>query len=147
MPRLDRSNHANSFWAGPVLLPVSLQPPSRSIRSTSSGIQAEIEDFEVGPHVAGVGGAGQGYHAHVEGEPEDDLADGPAMTFGDAGQLGTGQHSAIGGQQREALIDQSVRGAELPNVTVPAPLGVAPVLDEAGPDSVPGGTGPEAARG
>jgi hypothetical protein len=97
-------------------------------------IQGEVEDFEVGLHVADVGGAGQGYHAHVEGEPEDDLANGSSMTFRDSGQLSMSQHSAIGSQQREALIENSVRSAELTNVTVPAPLGVAPVLDEAWPD-------------
>ena len=40
-------------------------------------IQRKVEDVKVGTHVAGVGGAGQGQHAHVEGEPEDDLSDGP----------------------------------------------------------------------
>ena len=54
---------------------------------------------------------------------------------GDAGQLGTGQRLAVGGQQREALVDQPVRGAELADVAVPAPGGVAAVLDEAGPDA------------
>ena len=54
---------------------------------------------------------------------------------GDPGQLGTGQRLAVGGQQREALVDQPVGGAELPDVAVPAPGGVAAVLDEAGPDA------------
>ena len=94
-----------------------------------------------------VSGAGQGDHAHVEGEPKDDLADGPAVAISDADQLGMGQHFAIGGQEREALIEQSIRGAELPNVAVPALLGVAPVLDKAGPDSVPGGRGPNLLKG
>ena len=49
--------------------------------------QTEIEDVEVQPHVAGVGGAGQGHHADLEREPEDDLGDGPAVTRGDPGQL------------------------------------------------------------
>jgi hypothetical protein len=98
------------------------------------GVQVEIEDIEVVPHVAGVGGPGQGHHAHVEGEPEDDLGDGPVAVSCDAGQLGTGQRLAVGGQQREALVDQPVGGAERADVAVPSPGGVAPVLDEAGPD-------------
>ena len=43
------------------------------------GIQAEIKDLQVGPHVVDVSGAGQGDHAHVEGEPKDDLADSPSI--------------------------------------------------------------------
>src|SRR5262245_56566758 len=35
------------------------------------GLQVEVEDFEILAHVGGVGGAGQGHHADVEGEAED----------------------------------------------------------------------------
>ena len=61
--------------------------------------------------------------------------DGPAVALGDPAQVGMGQRLAIGGQQREALVDQPVGGAELPDVAIPALDGVAPVLDEAGPDA------------
>jgi hypothetical protein len=76
-------------------------PPPSSERSAASGrrqtfdpldffgCQAEIEDLEIGPHVVGVGRAGQGQHADVDGESENDLADGPAVAFGDPGQFGT----------------------------------------------------------
>ena len=40
------------------------------------GLQTKIEDVEIGPHVVGVGGAGQRDHADVEGKAEDNLADG-----------------------------------------------------------------------
>src|SRR5690349_15637145 len=99
------------------------------------GLQAELEDPEVGPHVAGVGGNGQEHHANLQGEPENGLADGPAVTLGDPGQFGAGQGFAVGGQQGEALVDQPVGGEELPDATVPAPGGVAAVLDEAGSDA------------
>jgi hypothetical protein len=62
-------------------------------------IEVESEDLEVGPHVLGVGRARQRDHADVEGEPEDDLADGAAVALGDPGQLGAGQRRAVGGEQ------------------------------------------------
>src|SRR4051794_27131359 len=95
----------------------------------------ESEDIQVLPHMARVGSPGQGHHAHVEGEPEDNLGDGPAVVSCDAVELGTGQRLAVGGQEREALVDEPVRGAERADVAVPAPGGVASVLDEAGPDA------------
>src|SRR5260370_3765971 len=99
------------------------------------GFQAKVESLEIGPHVVGVGGAGQGRHADLKGEPENNLADGPAVAFGDPDQFGTGQRLAIGGEQREALVDQSVGGAELPDLKIPTPNGVASVLNDAGPDA------------
>jgi hypothetical protein len=85
--------------------------------------------------VVGVAGAGHRWHAHVEGEPEGDLADCPTMMLADASQFGTAHRLAVGGRQRQTLVDESVRYVELPNSTVPAPLGVAAILDEAGTDT------------
>src|SRR4051794_12668385 len=96
-----------------------------------SGFQAEIEDFEIGPHVAGIAGASQGHHVDLKGKPEDDLADRPAVMLGDPGQLGTVQYLAVGGEERKALVDQPVGGAELPDAAIPTLGGVAAVLDEA----------------
>ena len=49
-------------------------PPETFDLRDLGGIQPEIEDVEILPHVAGVGRPGQGDHADVEGEPEHDLA-------------------------------------------------------------------------
>ena len=111
------------------------------------GLQAEIEDFEIGPHVVGVGGPGQGHHADVEGEPEDDLADGPAVAFGDPGQFGAGQRLAVGGQQREALVDQPVGGAELAGRDGPSPGRRSSGSGRSGAGRAPAGTGAGAVRG
>ena len=83
----------------------------------------------------GVGGASQGHHPYFEGEPEDNLADTPAVALGDPDQFGVGQNLAVGGQQGEALVGQPIGGAELPDATVPALGGVTPVLDEGGPNA------------
>src|SRR5262249_25775234 len=52
------------------------------------GLQAEIENCKILPHVAGAGGAGQGHHADVEGEAEDHLIDVPAVASSDPRQFG-----------------------------------------------------------
>jgi len=44
------------------------------------GLQAELEDVEISTHVVGIRGAGEWHHAHLQGEAEDDLADGPAVS-------------------------------------------------------------------
>src|SRR4029078_9602639 len=93
-----------------------------------SRLQLEIEDREIGPHVVGVRGSGQDDHADLQGEAEDHLRDGPAVSLGDPGHFGTGHHSAIGGQEREALIDQAIGVAKLPDIAIPAADRVAPVL-------------------
>src|SRR5436305_13808612 len=63
------------------------------------------------------------------------LGEVPAVAPGDPGQLGAGERRAVGGQQGEALVDQPVGGAELPDAAVPAPGAVAAVLDEVRPDA------------
>ncbi len=80
-------------------------------------------------------GGGQGHPADVEGEPEDDLADGATVTCGDPDHLGASHCLAVGCQQGEALVDNAVGGAEGTDAAVPAPGGVTPVLDEARPDA------------
>ena len=80
--------------------------------------------------MADVGGAGQGHHAHVEGEPKDDLADRAAVTLGDAAQFGIRPSLAVGGQERKAPGPPISRRRRLPNVPVPPAISVAPVLDE-----------------
>src|ERR1051325_8415519 len=82
-----------------------------------------------------VGGSGQRHHADIESEPEHDLADRSAVASGDPGHYGMGQHLAIGREQREALVDQPIDSAELPDAPVPAAHGIATVLNEAGPDA------------
>ena len=84
----------------------------------------EIEDLQVGPHVGGVAGPSQRHHADVDREPEHNLADRSTVAFGDPRQFGTGQHLAIGSEQREALVNQSVGGAEIPDATIPAADGM-----------------------
>jgi hypothetical protein len=54
------------------------------------GFEMKVEDTEIGPHVVGISGAGEGHDPDIESEPEDNLADGPAVAFGDLGQLGPG---------------------------------------------------------
>ena len=85
MPRPDRADHANPprrdrCGVGTIHVGWDERYFSRKPSNPQPldpldffGLQAEVEDVEVGPHVAGVGGAGQGHHADVEGEPEDDL--------------------------------------------------------------------------
>jgi len=80
----------------------------------------EIEDLEIFAHVAGVGGPGERHHAGVEDEAKDDLADGPAVALSDAGQCGTAHDHAVGGEKREALVNQAVGGAECPDAAIPA---------------------------
>ena len=62
-------------------------------------LQTEIEYVKIRAHVAGVVGPRQRYHADVEGEPENDLADVSTMLFGNLGQFRAGHHLAVGGQQ------------------------------------------------
>src|SRR5207249_5217007 len=76
-------------------------------------------------------------HPGVEREPKDNLSDGPAVPCRDSGQFGAAQYPPVRGQEGEALVDQSVLGAERPDAPVPAPGGVAPVLDEPGADARP----------
>ena len=100
------------------------------------GLEMEIEDVEVGPHVVGARGAGEGEHADIECESEGDLGDGSAVAFGDQGDLRTGQErSAVGCQQGEPLVDNSTGGTELPDVAVPGVDGIAAVLDKTGLDA------------
>ena len=63
------------------------------------GGQVEIHDIEIRSHVIGVGGSSQRQNADIKTEPEDNLADGSIVTFGDLGQFGASQHFAIGSQQ------------------------------------------------
>src|SRR5438067_612698 len=95
--------------------------------------QTKIEHVEIGPHVVGIRGPGQGDHADLEGKPEDNLTDGPAVPPGQPRHFGTSHRVAVGCQQRKALVDDPVSGAELPHVTVPAPHRVTAILDEARP--------------
>lgn len=83
----------------------------------------------------GVGSPGQRQYPDIESEPEDNLADGPTVAFGDLGQFGTSHRLAVGGQQREALVNDFVGGAELPDSPIPASDSVAAVLDEARPNA------------
>ena len=99
------------------------------------GGQAEIQDIEIRSHVIGVGGPSQRQNADIKTEPEDNLADGSIVTFGDLGQFGSSQHFAIGSQQRKSLIDNFVGGAELTDAAIPTANCVATVLDEARSDS------------
>src|SRR5207248_609159 len=57
------------------------------------------------------------------------------VAFGNASQFGTRQCRAVGGEQRKALEDQTVRNAELADGTVPATVGVTAVLHESRRDT------------
>ena len=97
--------------------------------------QVEIKDIEIRSHVIGVGGPRQRQNADIKTEPEDNLADGSIVTFGDLDQFGASQHFAIGSQQRKALVDNFMSGAELTDAAIPTSNCVATVLDEARSDS------------
>lgn len=99
------------------------------------GFQLEIQDIEIRSHVIGVGGPSQRQNADIKTEPEDNLADGSIVTFSDLSQFGSSQHFAIGSQQRKALIDNFMSGAELADATIPTSDCIATVLDEARLDS------------
>jgi hypothetical protein len=57
--------------------------------------ETEIENFEIRPDVAKVGGAVQWHHANLQRKPEHSLRDCPTVACGDPGQLGTGQFHAV----------------------------------------------------
>src|SRR5436305_393905 len=69
-------------------------------------VQPESEDLQVFPHVRRIGGAGEGNHAHVEGESENHLVDRSAIALSDPAYLRMGEHVAIGSEQGEALVHQ-----------------------------------------
>src|SRR5262249_33679312 len=94
------------------------------------GLQTEIEDFEIGAHVVRAGGPRQRHHPDVESKSEDDLADGSAVAPGDPDQFRMRQCILVGGEQGEALVDQSIGGTEFSDATIPALDSVAAVLDE-----------------
>ncbi len=83
------------------------------------GLQTKVEDIQVRLHVLGVGGSRQWNHADLDREPEDDLRDGVPVTGCDLGHLRSGQCLAIGGQQREALVDHVVGLAKLLDLAIP----------------------------
>jgi len=49
------------------------------------GLQPEIKNFQIGPHVGSLGCPGQRHYANFEGEPENNLARGPTVALGDPG--------------------------------------------------------------
>ena len=72
-----------SFTAPPASAMVDCEAkPKRLDDHHFLGLQTEIEDIEIFAHVPGVGGPGKGHHADIDGEPENDLADGPTVAFG-----------------------------------------------------------------
>jgi hypothetical protein len=97
--------------------------------------ETEIKHIQVVLHVLGVAGPSQEYRIDVDGEAEYDLTDGPTVAFRGPRQLGVRRHVAVGCQQREPLIDQLVRRAELSNATIPASGGITSVLNETGSDA------------
>jgi hypothetical protein len=111
------------------------------------GLESEIEDVEIFAHMRGVGGPGKGQYADIEGEPENDLADGPTVAFGHSNHFVVCRHVAVGRQQRETLIDRPVSGTELADAAIPTPGGVTSVLNEAGPNPRVGAKAPELFEG
>jgi hypothetical protein len=53
------------------------------------GLQREIKNIEVRSHVISTGGSGQRQHSDIQREPENNLADGPTIAFGDLNQFRT----------------------------------------------------------
>src|SRR5262245_20160305 len=94
-----------------------------------------IENGKIRLHVAGAGRPGQGQHPNVECESKDNLSNGSAMTPGHRCHFRSSDHFAIGRQQRETLIDDSVGRAEIADVAIPLGDGVAAILDEHWPYS------------
>src|SRR5205823_480490 len=98
-PGLGAHGHLAGDVRGPAsarrLLPLALR--ARAVAAAESivlseqtldrpdffGIEMEIEDRQIGPHVLGVGGPGERQHADVHSETEDDLAWAAAVMPGD----------------------------------------------------------------
>ena len=78
----------------------------------------------------GVGGAGQRQHPDRLREAEHDLGRRGLAPRGKAGDQRVAQHLRVGGEEREALVDDRSIPAERSNVAVPAEAGEAAVLDE-----------------
>src|SRR5262249_48059252 len=70
-------------------------------------------------------------HPDLLRETEDELRDGLPMTSRQAHHLGSGEDVDVGGEKREALVDDVALGAECPHVAVPLVHGKATVLHEA----------------
>src|SRR5262249_38118414 len=85
--RVGKRNNPNR-WTKGRRQPECPASPSHHVQPLDTfdflRLQAEIDDGEILTHVVGVGRARQGNHADIEGEPEDDLANRPTVTAGDA---------------------------------------------------------------
>src|SRR5437867_2036020 len=77
----------------------------------------------------------QGEHPDVECEPKDNLTGRAAVPAREPAHFRMRQHGAIRSQQRKALVDDAVCGAELTDFAVPAADRVAAVLHEPRPDA------------
>src|SRR5206468_5740332 len=67
---------------------------------------------------------------HREREPEDDLGRCRVQARGDLGDPAALQHLEVGGEQREALVDDLALAAERADVAVPAQAREAAILYE-----------------
>ncbi len=94
-------------------------------------LQMKIKDIQVLSQMVGVGSTRQRNHADLDREPENQLWDGSTVACRDPRNFPRRQYFAVGGQQREPLVDDSVGFTEFPNLTIPTQLGEASVLHKA----------------
>src|SRR5438874_1969655 len=84
------------------------------------GGKCELFSLEIFFHMLRVGSTGQWQHSDVHGKREDDLCGTGPEPPGNGLHVRISQDVTIGSQQRKALIDDTVRSANLPHLLIPA---------------------------